>query len=534
MHTVLRSKAGLLALFAPLLVASCVPETSSGVEANNEDLESMNGFTMNGFTMNGFTMNGFTMNGLSLNGFTMNGFTMNGLSMPNGLSSTTGLMTTSGGRQAIQYMIKCAYPAGQSLVKQDQYGNSYTFQGSIGLAPELATSCDLDCQEKISACMLAHVNNSGQHISIWLVGPDPAVGWAGSPLYPYQEGAYFGNIFASPWQGYYCDGNDLGSGEVPGRLGTPMATNVYVNRYGGNGLCNQPAACTVTNTGYTNCNDPMPQPPYGPAHKWTHVITVWRDFESTQMYKICNAYSGKCLGVVGGSTADGAAVEQRTYSGALSQNWQILLQSTGYFKVINVASGKALDVSGSQIVQKTYTGATSQLLPIRYIKNRAGYANLVLSNDDKSGYCVSSNSDGALVQLGSNLGTDYGRWTFTAVGPISASSSSYSSSSSDGGAVATGGTTGGTNPCAAFCSSPTVFTSTNYQAGALGSGAACRETTAALSGINLSNIAGRTFKINGVAFVADGNISALPAKVNGGYCLQAAAGGMSYASFATW
>jgi len=26
----------------------------------------------------------------------------------------------------------------------------------------------------------------------------------------------------------------------------------------------------------------------------------------------------------------------------------------------------------------------------------------------------------------------------------------------------------------------------------------------------------------------------LPAKVNGGYCLQAAAGGMSYASFATW
>jgi hypothetical protein len=79
-----------------------------------------------------------------------------------------------------------------------------------------------------------------------------------------------------------------------------------------------------------------------------------------------------------------------------------------------------------------------------------------------------------------------------------------------------------------------VFTATSYQAGALGTGAICRETTAAISGVNLSNIAGRTFNINGVAFVADGNISALPAKVNGGYCLQATAGGADYASFATW
>jgi hypothetical protein len=62
----------------------------------------------------------------------------------------------------------------------------------------------------------------------------------------------------------------------------------------------------------------------------------------------------------------------------------------------------------------------------------------------------------------------------------------------------------------------------------------CRETTASFAGLNLSNIAGRTFKVNGVAFVANGSISALPAKVNGGYCLQATAGGLGFASFATW
>ena len=526
MTTVFWNGSRLAVLLATCCVAACVQEAPAGVASTDDALESTNGFTMNGFTMNGFTMNGFTMNGLSLNGFTMNGFTMNGLSLPNGLSSTTGLMTTSGGRQVVKYMVKCAYPDGQSLVKKDQYGTSYTFYGSIGIAPELAAGpCDLDCQEKISACMLAHVNNSGQHISIWMVGPDPGIGWGSSTQYPYQEGAYFGNIFASPWQGYYCAGNDMASGEVPGRLGTPMASNVYVDRYGGDGRCKQPTACTVTNEGYTNCADPAPIAPYAAGHKWSHVVTVWRNFEVTQMYKICNAYSGKCLGVVGGSTADGAAVEQRAYSGAAAQNWQILQVSSGNFKVINVASGKALDVSGTQVVQSTYTGSSGQLLPIRYIKDRPGYANLVFSTNTKSGYCVSSATDGALVQLGTNLGTDYGRWNFAAVGPLGATTSDTTTTVTS---------TGGTNPCASFCASPTVFTSANYQAGALGAGASCRETTASLSGLNLSNIAGRTLKINGVAFLADGNISALPAKVNGGYCIQATAGGLSYASFATW
>jgi len=93
----------------------------------------------------------------------------------------------------------------------------------------------------------------------------------------------------------------------------------------------------------------------------------------------------------------------------------------------------------------------------------------VLSTSNTSGYCVSNNSDGSLVTLGTNLSTNYGRWTFQAVGPLSAATSS---SSVDAGATTGGttGTTGGTNPCAAFCSSPTVFTSNNYQAGALGSG----------------------------------------------------------------
>src|SRR5215471_19094144 len=318
--------------------------------------------------MNGMSMNGMSMNGLGANGLWMNGLWMNGLASTNGLSSTTGLMTTYGGRQVVKYLVRCALPDGQSLVKQDQYGTSYTFAGGIGVAPEAVTgTCDLDCQEKISACMLAHVNNSGQHISIWMVGPDPGIGWGGSSSYPYQEGAYFGNIIATPWQGYYCAGKDMASGEVPGRLGTPMSSTVYVDPYGAGVACNKPNACTPSTDGYTPCNDPAPMAPYTTGHKWNHVVTVWRNFEQTQMYKICNVYSGKCLGVVGDSSADGAGIEQRTYSGSGGQNWQIFQISSGNYKIVNVASGKVLDYSGTQMVQRTYTGASTQWYPFKYI-----------------------------------------------------------------------------------------------------------------------------------------------------------------------
>ena len=57
-------------------------------------------------------------------------------------------------------------------------------------------------------------------------------------------------------------------------------------------------------------------------------MTVYRNFESTQLYKICSKSSGKCLGVVGGSTATGANVEQRTYAGLAGQTWNYIPSQT--------------------------------------------------------------------------------------------------------------------------------------------------------------------------------------------------------------
>ncbi len=418
------------------------------------ELQSENGLTMNGLTMNGLTMNGLTMNGLTMNGLTMNGLTMNGLGTVDGLSSTSGLMTTAGGRDIVKYMVKCALPAGQSLTKQDQNGVSYDFPGAIGVAPEAVTgSCDLDCQEKVSACMLAHVNNSGAHIGIWMVGPDAAIGWGSSPSFPYQEGAYFGNLFPTNWQGYYCGGKDMSSGEVPGRLGTPIASTVYTNPYGTNVPCTN--NCTVTNEGYTQCNDiQVPVAPYTAGHKWGHIVTVWRNFETTQAYKICTK-SGptRCLGVASNSTADGAAIEQRSYSGALGQQWQILQVEAGKYKFQNMASGKVLDLGGSTqgsaVVQRSYSGAASQKIPVVYFQDQPGYANLKPSSGSMA-ISADDTADGRPLKLTSNNSPDYAKFGFTAIGAVTTPPVDPTGAAGSTGSTGSGGAGGSSGSTSTF------------------------------------------------------------------------------------
>jgi hypothetical protein len=357
------------------------------------------------------------MNGLSMNGLSMNGLSMNGLGSVNGLSSTSGLMTTSGGRDIVKYIVRCAFPAGHSLVKKDQNNVSYTFPGAIGVAPELEGTglCSPDCQERVSACMLAHVNNAGAHISLWLTG-EGAIGWAKDTTnYPYEEGSFFGNLFPNPWNGYYCTGKDLDVGSVPGRLGTPIATNVYSDPFGSNVGCADYCTAHSGADGYSSCATQS-----GGYRLWKHVVTVYRNFDADTKYKICDygTGSGKCLGVVGSSTSDGAKVEIRSYSGTNSQKWQVLQVSAGKYKLVNVNSGKALDndtTSPPKTIQKTYSGTSSQLIAIKVLSNnQAGRFNLIPSSGT-NGLNVPNLNDGAVVQLDSNLTADSAKWTILPV-----------------------------------------------------------------------------------------------------------------------
>jgi len=115
-----------------------------------------------------------------------------------------------------------------------------------------------------------------------------------------------------------------------------------------------------------------------------------------------------------------------------------------------------------------------------------------------------------------------------------------------GGSPGMGGSAGGavgTGPCAGLCTPATDFkfsSGTTYQSPNLGTTAVCYEvaTTLTIQGGGCSNCTvsspARTVKINGTTAANNGSWSNLPAKVNGGYCIQITAGAPDYTQFYTF
>src|SRR4051794_27522930 len=165
----------------------------------------------------------------------------NGLAYTNGLAATNGLMTTDRGRKTVSYLARCALNNGDTLVKQDQYNNNYTFSGGLGLAPGWKTgSIDQNGQEYVSACMMAFVNTSGIHYPIWLDSMAQSVGWGYPTNSAYkQEGTFFGNILTTGGMGhgttqaphgFYCAGDGFSEGMVSGRMGD-SSSDAFYNAY---------------------------------------------------------------------------------------------------------------------------------------------------------------------------------------------------------------------------------------------------------------------------------------------------------------
>jgi hypothetical protein len=71
----------------------------------------------------------------------------------------------------------------------------------------------------------------------------------------------------------------------------------------------------------------------------------------TAVYQIKSAATGKCIGIVGNSTANSAAVEARTCNGATGQSFSIATVATGYYAIKNTKSLKCLDVSGKSTAE---------------------------------------------------------------------------------------------------------------------------------------------------------------------------------------
>jgi hypothetical protein len=124
------------------------------------------------------------------------------------LNPQTGMLSSDGGIATAKYMIRCALPASRSLGLVDYTGNVIRLSGEIGFAPEWENgSCDTTCQEKVSACLMALTNASGQHVNLELSAPF-VVGTGHSSSRCMNEAMFYGNLFTSPPNGFYALGTD--------------------------------------------------------------------------------------------------------------------------------------------------------------------------------------------------------------------------------------------------------------------------------------------------------------------------------------
>ncbi len=138
-------------------------------------------------------------------------------------------------------------------------------------------------------------------------------------------------------------------------------------------------------------------------------------------YYITARHSGKALDVANVSTADGANVHQWSYVGGNNQKWVVTSLGSGYYSIINVNSGKSLDVTGGpgatgdgvNIQQWSYVGGTNQQWQI--IDVGGGYYRIMARH---SGKCVDvdggsgATGDGVNVHQWSYAGGTNQQWRF--------------------------------------------------------------------------------------------------------------------------
>lgn len=88
------------------------------------------------------------------------------------------------------------------------------------------------------------------------------------------------------------------------------------------------------------------------------------NIDATKCYKIVAKHSGKAIQVVGGSTATGAGIEQKTYADEAYQIWKFTSVGNGYYTITVQHSKKVLTnyetSNGSILCQADYTGSAAQ------------------------------------------------------------------------------------------------------------------------------------------------------------------------------
>lgn len=138
----------------------------------------------------------------------------------------------------IQYAVECALPDGASITRVVD-GKTVVLEGVVGLAPAWETeACDEDCQEWVSACLLARTNVEGNSIQIAIIGDHETLSLE-PPAGASFEAAFYGNLFTSPSDRFLCKGSAL----------------TVVQEFLDGRTCSVGAGKTCDFTAYNNCSN---------------------------------------------------------------------------------------------------------------------------------------------------------------------------------------------------------------------------------------------------------------------------------------
>ncbi|MGQ4330461.1 RICIN domain-containing protein [Streptomyces hayashii] len=137
-------------------------------------------------------------------------------------------------------------------------------------------------------------------------------------------------------------------------------------------------------------------------------------------YKIISVASGKALTASNGGTSDGTPVVQKTDQNSGSQQWKLAYTSAGYLTVTGVTSGKALDVNaastwpGAQLQLGTSSGSVSQ----QWLISPAGSGSYTIesrSNGYKADVYKAQTTDGTPIDQWFTNGSTNQRWKLVKV-----------------------------------------------------------------------------------------------------------------------
>jgi hypothetical protein len=180
--------------------AGCGAEAPDALDIQSSSALVDNSLTANSLTANSLTANSLTANSLTANSLTANSLTANSL--------TANALRDPLSREFLKYVVSCALDDGQSLsMKID--GVTYTFDGSLGLAPQWGKSrgsCDGSCQRWVTACVLSRVDFLGVKREISIRGDNDILKpqWQEMHEFKIREASYFGNLFIDGKPRFLC------------------------------------------------------------------------------------------------------------------------------------------------------------------------------------------------------------------------------------------------------------------------------------------------------------------------------------------